>query len=132
MVRDTAHTELAAKCKVKRFTWQTLSREVAGQYTNAVLKCRLRSEAAPIAGQVRHRLNRSGNRSLNSLVHRIVVTQSRCYAPARAYLARRQAEGKTRREAIRALKRFIVRAIWRLWQRCLAARASGPAGVSAA
>jgi transposase len=87
---------------------------------------------ASSAGKVRHRLNRSGNRSLNSLVHRIVVTQSRCHAPARAYLARRQAEGKTRREAIRALKRFIVRAIWRLWQRCLAARASGPAGVSAA
>ena len=41
------------------------------------------------------------------------------WPPAQAYLARRQAEGKTRREAIRALKRYLVRAIWRLWQACL-------------
>jgi transposase len=81
---------------------------------------------ASSAGQVRHRLNRSGNRQLNSLIHRIVVTQARCYAPARAYLARRQEEGKTRREAIRALKRFIVRAVWKLWQRCRAAGVSQP------
>jgi putative transposase len=54
-----------------------------------------------------------------------------CHAPeARAYLARRAAEGRTRREAVRALKRFLVRAVWRLWQKCLAARedpAAGPA-----
>jgi hypothetical protein len=36
--------------------------------------------------------------------------------PAPTYLARRQADGKTRREAIRALTRYLVRAIWRLWQ----------------
>jgi hypothetical protein len=35
-------------------------------------------------------------------------------------LARRQAEGKSWREAIRALKRYLIRAIWRLWQECLA------------
>jgi hypothetical protein len=35
------------------------------------------------------------------------------------YLARRRAEGKTWREAIRALKRYLVRAIWRRWQQCL-------------
>jgi hypothetical protein len=39
-------------------------------------------------------------------------------APARAYLDRRVSEGKTRREAMRALKRFLVRAIWRLWVQC--------------
>ena len=77
------------------------------------------------AGSVRHRLNRQGQRQLNALIHRIALTQARCSAPAQTYLARRRAEGKTWREAIRALKRFIVRAIWRRWQRCLAAQ-NGP------
>lgn len=74
---------------------------------------------ASSAGHVRHRLNRSGNRFLNMLLHRIALTQARCYPPAQAYLARRQQEGKTRREALRALKRYLARALWRLWQRCL-------------
>jgi len=39
-------------------------------------------------------------------------------SPAQAYVARRIGEGKTKRETIRALKRYIVRAIWRLWQEC--------------
>lgn len=67
---------------------------------------------------VRHRLNRGGQRQLNAIVERIALTQQRCHPPAQAYLAKKRAEGKTRREAIRALKRFIVRAIWRQWQQC--------------
>lgn len=74
------------------------------------------------AGLVRHRLNRGGNRRLNSLLHMIAVTQLRSWAPARAYVSRRTTEGKTRREGTRALKRFLVRAIWHAWQRCLEAR----------
>ncbi len=61
--------------------------------------------------QVRHRLNRSGNRQLNLAFHRIAITQARVHAPAREYLARRQAEGKTRQEALRALKRHLVRVV---------------------
>lgn len=80
--------------------------------------------AAPLeassAGRVRHRLNRGGNRRLNAILYRIAVTQARCSPQAQAYLSRRAGEGKTRREAIRALKRFIVRAIWRRWQECAA------------
>jgi hypothetical protein len=49
---------------------------------------------------------------------RIALTQAHHSSQARTYLDRRVAEGKTRREAIRALKRFIIRAIWRLWQEC--------------
>ena len=75
---------------------------------------------ASSAGAVRHRLNRGGNRRLNAILYRIALTQARSWPPAQAYLARRQAEGKTWREAIRALKRYLIRAIWRLWQRCLA------------
>lgn len=70
------------------------------------------------AGRVRHRLNRGGNRRLNAIVYRIALTQLRHSAQAQAYFARRATEGKTKREALRALKRFIVRAIWRQWQIC--------------
>jgi transposase len=46
----------------------------------------------------RHRLNRHGNRQPNCALHRIAVNQSRRHPPARAYLARKQAEGKTARK----------------------------------
>lgn len=68
------------------------------------------------AGAVRHRLNRTGNRQLNMLVHRVALTQARCSEEAKAYLERRQAAGKSWREALRALKRYIVRRIWQLWR----------------
>ncbi len=73
---------------------------------------------ASAAGIVRHRLNRGGNRRLNAILYRIALTQARSSPDAQAYLARRKAEGKTWREATRALKRYLVRAIWRLWQQC--------------
>lgn len=73
---------------------------------------------ASSAGRVRHRLNRGGNRRLNAILHRIAIAQARSSPAAQTYLARRVSEGKTRREAIRTLKRFLVRAIWRLWQTC--------------
>ena len=68
--------------------------------------------------RVRHRLHRGGNRRLNAILYRIALTQARCCPEAQAYLRRRTGEGKTKREATRALKRFIVRAIWRRWQAC--------------
>jgi transposase len=78
--------------------------------------------AAPLeassAGLVRHRLNRGGHSQLNWILYRIVLTQAQHSEQARTYLARRRQEGKTTREAFRALKRYIVRAIWRLWQLC--------------
>jgi len=60
----------------------------------------------------RHRLDRGGNRQLNCALHRIAVTQGRVHPPARAYLERKQAEGKTRREAIRCLKRQLARTVY--------------------
>jgi transposase len=73
---------------------------------------------ASSAGLVRHRLNRGGNRRLNSVLYRIVLTQAHHLPAARAYIDRRLSEGKTRREAHRALRRFVIRAIWRLWHEC--------------
>jgi transposase len=74
--------------------------------------------AAPLpvsSGQrQRHRLNRSGNRQLNLALHRIAITQSRIHPPARDYLARKQAQGKSRREALRCLKRHLSRVVYRI------------------
>jgi transposase len=62
----------------------------------------------------RHRLSRRGNRQLNCAFHRIAVTQARMHPAARAYLERKRAEGKSTREALRCLKRHIVRSVWRV------------------
>jgi transposase len=64
----------------------------------------------------RHRLDHGGNRQLNCALHRLAVTKSRLDPETAAYLARRQAEGKTRREAIRCLKRHLARRVWHLLQ----------------
>ena len=69
---------------------------------------------ASSGSRVRHRLDRGGNRQLNCALHRIAVTQGRCHAPAREFLARKQAEGKSRIEALRCLKRHLARRVWRL------------------
>ncbi|MGZ4392954.1 MAG: transposase [Gaiellaceae bacterium] len=60
----------------------------------------------------RHRLDRGGNRQLNCALHRIAITQARAHPPARAYLERKQAEGKSRREALRCLKRQLARTVY--------------------
>ncbi len=60
----------------------------------------------------RHRLDRGGNRQLNLAIHRIAIYQARRSPQARAFLDRKQAEGKTRREALRCLKRHITRRIY--------------------
>lgn len=76
---------------------------------------------ASSAGHVRHRLNRGGNRRLNAILYRIALTQAHSSPLGRAYIARRRLEGKSWREAVRALKRHLVRALWRLWKRCRSA-----------
>jgi transposase len=60
----------------------------------------------------RHRPDRGGNHQLNRALHRIAVTQGRLHRPARAYLERKQAEGKSRREAPRCLKRQLARTVY--------------------
>ncbi|MGH3135998.1 MAG: IS110 family transposase [Gaiellaceae bacterium] len=74
------------------------------------------SGVAPLeasSGRVqRHRLDRGGTRQLNSALYRIAITQARIHEPARAYLERKRTEGKSRREAIRCLKRLLVRAVF--------------------
>jgi transposase len=90
---------------------------------------RLRSEAAfaalagtnPIpasSGQViRYRLNRGGDRQLNRALHTILLVRLRTDPDTRAYMARRTAEGKSRRDAKRCLRRVIARQLFRLLER---------------
>jgi len=73
--------------------------------------------AAPLpvsSGQsTRHRLNRTGNRRLNSTIHMIAVTQARMHPPAIAYMERKQAQGMSYREALRCLKRHLARVVFK-------------------
>jgi transposase len=64
----------------------------------------------------RHRLDRGGNRQLNCALHRLAVTKGRLDPDTAAYLARKQSDGKSRREALRCLKRHLARRVWRLLQ----------------
>jgi transposase len=63
--------------------------------------------------QLRHRLNRGGNRQANRAIHTIAITQLRRGGPAAEYKARKTSQGKTDKEAIRALKRHIIRRVWK-------------------
>jgi transposase len=64
----------------------------------------------------RHRLDQGGNRQINAALHRVIVTRARCHPETRDYIARRRSEGKNTREAIRCLKRYLVRRVWHLLQ----------------
>ena len=73
---------------------------------------------APIevsSGRVRrHRPSRMGNRKLNATLHVVVLTQARVHPPARAYLAKKRAEGKPNKEAFRCFKRHLIRVVFRV------------------
>jgi transposase len=87
---------------------------------------RIRSEAAfarlagaaPIpasSGQTtRHRLSRGGDRQLNRALHTVILQRRQHDQATQAYIARRVAEGKTRRDAVRLLKRYLARHLYRV------------------
>jgi transposase len=98
----TAAKLIAEIAGIERFRSQAKLARIAG--------------VAPIpassGNRTRFRLDRGGNRQLNAALHRIAVTQLRCHQPAKDYVARRLAEGKTKREALRCLKRHLVRTVF--------------------
>jgi len=87
---------------------------------------RLRSEASfaslcgvsPIEASsgkvVRHRLNRGGNRDANRALYMICLARMRRDRRTQEYVARRTAEGKSKREIIRCLKRYVAREVYRV------------------
>lgn len=62
---------------------------------------------------VRHRLSRGGDRQVNNAIHTIALSRSLHAPQTRAYLDRRISEGKTKREAMRALKRHLSRTLFK-------------------
>ena len=87
---------------------------------------RLKSEAAfahlcgvaPIPASsgkiVRHRLNRQGNRDANRALYVVATERMSRDERTRAYVARRTKEGKSKREIIRCLKRYIARELYKI------------------
>jgi transposase len=87
---------------------------------------RLRSEAAwahlcgvaPLEASsgkvVRHRLDPGGNRQANSALWRIVMVRLKCDPETQAYMERRSKEGRSKREVVRSLKRYVAREVYRL------------------
>lgn len=63
---------------------------------------------------IRHRLNRGGDRSLNSALHMVAINRMTYDAETRDYVEKRQAEGKTNREIRRCLKRYLARRVYRM------------------
>jgi transposase len=124
---DAQLAALAAKAAPRLLTRRGVGAQVAG----ALLVVagdnpgRLRSEAAfsmlcgssPLPASsgktVRHRLNRGGDRDANNALWTIAMTRLSCDERTQRYLARRTAEGKSKREIIRCLKRYIAREIYR-------------------
>jgi transposase len=80
----------------------------------------------------RHRLSRTGNRQLNVALHRIAITQLQREGPGRTYLEHRRAQGDTKTEAIRALRRRISDEVFRRMRHDDAARAATRAPLAAA
>jgi transposase len=91
---------------------------------------RLRSEASfaslcgvsPIEASsgkvVRHRLNRGGNREANRALYMVCLARMRRDQRTQEYVARRTAEGKSKREIIRCLKRYVAREVYRVLISC--------------
>jgi transposase len=62
---------------------------------------------------VRHRLSLAGNRKLNYVLHMVAVCQARSEARGGTYYRKKMAEGKSRKEALRCLKRCVSDAVFR-------------------
>jgi transposase len=126
---DTLERELSRRTKT--IAPQLLAQPGVGPISAAALLIawshpgRLRNEAAfarlagtaPIPASsgktIRYRLDRGGDRQLNRALHTIILNRQRTDPTTRAYIQRRQSEGKTRREAIRCLKRYLARHLHR-------------------
>ena len=62
---------------------------------------------------VRHRLSLAGNRHLNNALHMVAICQARSDVRGGAYYRKKIAEGKSRKEALRCLKRRVSDAVYR-------------------
>jgi transposase len=113
------HPELLAETGCGTLTAATLIGRTAGAQRFATdARFARHTATAPIpassGNRQRHRLHRGGDRQLNRALHTIAITRARIDPATRAYLDRKLAEGKTRKDAIRCLKRHLARRFHRL------------------
>ncbi|WP_407656494.1 transposase [Janibacter indicus] len=78
----------------------------------------------------RHRLNRGGHRQANAALYRIVIVRMRLDERTKTYVTRRTAEGKTKSEIIRCLKRHLIREIWRTTRHLRTQEQTAPAAAA--
>ena len=132
LTRQTAALERELAALVKAYRPQLLEETGCGTLTAATLigrtagAKRFESDAsfarqagiAPIqcssGNRARHQLHRGGDRQLNRALHVIAVTRARVDPATKAYLERKEAEGKTKKGALRCLKRHLARRFYRL------------------
>jgi transposase len=76
--------------------------------------CRVSPIEASSGKVIRHRLNRGGNRDANRALHMICVVRMGSDRRTQHYVARRTAEGKSKWEIMRCLKRYIAREVYRV------------------
>jgi transposase len=80
----------------------------------AFARCNGTAPQPASSGQtIRYRLSRGGDRQVNNAIHTIALSRSLHHPETRAYLNRRISEGKTKREAMRSLKRHLSRTLYR-------------------
>jgi transposase len=119
---SSGEEELARK-KVRSGVGPILAGMLIG-YTGDITRFRNRDHyaayngTAPVefssGGRVVHRVSERGNRRLNHAIHMTVICQLRQpHSDGRAYFDRRVAQGKTTRDALRALKRHLSNAVYR-------------------
>jgi transposase len=118
MVRDY-RPELLAEVGCGTLTAATLIGRTAGAErfdTDARFARQAGTAPIPVSSgnRQRHRLHRGGDRQLNRALHTIAITRAQRDPETRAYLDRKMAEGKTRKEALRCLKRHLARRFHRL------------------
>jgi transposase len=131
--REAAELERRLTAHIKQLAPQLLTQQGVGPIVASQILIsfshpgRLRSEAAfarlagvaPIpassgATNGRHRLHRGGDRHLNRALHTVITVRRRLDPATRAYLDHAQARGKTQRDAVRLLKRYLARQLYRL------------------
>ncbi len=132
LIRQAGELERELLGLIRAYRPRLLEEQGCGTLTAALLigrtagAQRFRSDAcfgrqsgtAPIpcsTGQrTQHRLDRGGDRQLNRALHTIAITRAQHDPATREYLARKRAEGKTKKGALRCLKRYLARGFWRL------------------
>ena len=94
--------------------WSLLVTTPTGSQRGRVLRCSAAPRPIPASSgkTIRHRLNRGGDRQANAALHRIVIVRLRSHQPTRDYMTRRLAQGKTKKEIIRCLKRYVAREVF--------------------